>query len=243
MPAEPLSHYLLVFAILLVSYYIRGIAGYGSGLLAIPTLALFLPLEVVVPYVGALDYLASLGHGIHHRRSVQWRELAVILPVSVVGMGLALYLFTTTDWEALKGWLGGFVILYAIYSLLPLPQMKGSRLWALPFAAIGGAVDTLFGTGGPFYVIYLCLRQLDQTRFVATIAMAFMIATGIRLLGYGIAGFYNLQILMMVIASLPLVMLGMHLGMRTHSTLSARQFSWVIAALLVLAGLALLLRP
>jgi uncharacterized membrane protein YfcA len=242
MTNEPLFHYLLVFAILLVSYYIRGIAGYGSGLLAIPTLALFLPLEVVVPYVGALDYLASLGHGIHHRKSVQWREIGTILPISVVGMSFALYLFTTMDRETLKAWLGGFVILYAIYSLLPLPQMKGSRLWAMPFAATGGVVDTLFGTGGPFYVIYLRLRQLDKTQFVATIAMAFMIATGIRLLGYLFAGFYSLKILMMVIASLPLVMLGMQLGMRTHSRLSARQFTWVIASLLVLAGMALLMR-
>jgi uncharacterized membrane protein YfcA len=237
-----LSLYLLVGAILLVSYYIRGIAGYGSGLLAIPMLALFLPLELVVPYVGALDYLASLGHGLHYRRSVHWKEIVVILPVAVLGMGFALYLFTNTDREALKVWLGGFIILYAIYSLLPAPQMKGSRLWVLPFAATGGVVDTLFGTGGPFYVIYLRMRQLGKTPFVATIAMAFMINTGIRLLGYLLVGFYSLKILLMILASLPLVFVGMRLGMHTHNRLSAQQFTWVIAGLLILAGLALLLR-
>lgn len=242
MTVEELGHYLLIGAILLVSYYVRGIAGYGSGLLAIPTLALFLPLEVVVPYVGVLDFLASLGHGLHYRRAVHWKEIAVILPVAVLGMGFALYLFTNMERESLKVWLGGFIILYAFYSLLPAPQMKGSRLWVMPFAATGGVVDTLFGTGGPFYVIYLRMRQLGKTPFVATIAMAFMINTGIRLLGYLLVGFYSMKILFMILASLPVVFIGMRLGMQTHNRLTAQQFSWVIAALLVLAGLALLLR-
>jgi len=242
MTGEAAGDYLLIAAILLVSYFIRGNAGYGSGLLAIPTLALFLPLEVVVPYVGVLDFLASLGHGLHYRRSVHWKEIAVILPVAVLGMGFALYLFTNLDRESLKVWLGGFIILYAIYSLLPAPQLQGSRLWVMPFAATGGVVDALFGTGGPFYVIYLRMRQLGKTAFVATIAMAFMINTGIRLLGYLLVGFYSLKILFMILASLPLVFVGMRLGMHTHKRLSTQQFSWVISALLVVAGLALLLR-
>lgn len=240
MAVEEPGLYLLIGSILLVSYFIRGIAGYGSGLLAIPLLALFLPLELVVPYVGFLDFLASLGHGLHYRRSVHWKEITVILPVAVAGMSFALYLFTNMDRESLKVWLGGFIILYAIYSILPAPQLKGPRLWVIPFATTGGIVDTLFGTGGPFYVIYLRMRQLDKTAFVATIAMAFMINTGIRLLGYLFVGLYSLKILLMILASLPVVFIGMRLGMRTHNRLSAQQFSQVIATLLVLAGLALL---
>lgn len=233
-------YYVFIGAVLLLSYYVRGIAGYGSGLLAIPLLALVLPLDIVVPYVGALDYLASLGHGLHHRRSVQWREIATILPISILGMGLALYLYTSMDREALKPWLGGFVILYAVYSLLPVPQVRTGRWMVLPFASIGGVVDTFFGTGGPFYVIYLRLRQLTKTPFVATIAMAFMITTAIRLLGYLAAGFYNWNILWMILASLPLVFIGMRLGMRTHNRLSYQHFTLIIAALLILAGVALL---
>jgi uncharacterized membrane protein YfcA len=47
-------------AIILGAYFIRGITGFGSGLIAVPLLALILPLQTVVPLVLVLDLCASL---------------------------------------------------------------------------------------------------------------------------------------------------------------------------------------
>ena len=47
--------YLAAFFILLCAYFIRGITGFGSGLIAIPLLAHFLPLSFVVPMVLVTD--------------------------------------------------------------------------------------------------------------------------------------------------------------------------------------------
>ena len=75
--------------------------------------------------------------------------------------------------------LGGFVIAYAIYQMLPLPELRGSRVAASYCGLLGGLVGTLFGTGGPFYVIYLNLRGLDRAVFRATFAMNFLIDGGV----------------------------------------------------------------
>ena len=45
--------------VILVAYLVRGICGFGSGLIAIPVLSLMFPLKVAVPLVVMLDYLAS----------------------------------------------------------------------------------------------------------------------------------------------------------------------------------------
>ena len=42
-----LSHLLPILLIITMAYIVRGIAGFGSGLIAIPLLAFFLPLLVV----------------------------------------------------------------------------------------------------------------------------------------------------------------------------------------------------
>ncbi|HEY0635381.1 MAG TPA: sulfite exporter TauE/SafE family protein, partial [Gammaproteobacteria bacterium] len=162
---------LLAVVILSAAYFIRGIAGFGSGLIAIPLLAMMLPLTLVVPVVGLLDYLASASHGTSHRHAIAWRELLPLLPFSLCGVVLALYLFKTVDALLLRKTLGGFVAGYGLYSLLYAgPTRPGSRWWAIPVGGFGGLIGTLFGTGGPFYVIYLKLRGLDMTAFRATVA-------------------------------------------------------------------------
>jgi uncharacterized membrane protein YfcA len=232
---------LLATLIILAAFLVRGIAGFGSGLIAIPLLALMLPLTVVVPLVGLLDYIASTSHGMKHRQSIQWREIVPLLPFTLTGVVTALYLFKTLDAELLRSALGGFVLLYAFYSLLSTgPGFQASRLWAAPAGAFGGLIGTLFGTGGPFYVIYLRLRHLDKTAFRATIAIIFLIDGSSRIVGYFLSGFYQLDTMLLLSAALPVMVVGMYIGGHIHTNIGQRTFQQGIGVLLIGSGLALL---
>ncbi|MGE0080093.1 MAG: sulfite exporter TauE/SafE family protein [Thiohalomonadaceae bacterium] len=238
------AHHLLYAAAVVGSaYFVRGIAGFGSGLIAIPLLAQVLPLAVVVPAVGLLDYLGSLTHGTRHRTAIRWRELLPLLPFTLLGVLAALYLFHTVDGDNLRRALGVFVLMYAIYTLTvrSMPA-RGSRLWALPGGGLGGLVGTLFGTGGPFYVIYLGLRGLGKTEFRATIATIFLIDGAARIVGYLGAGFYGSEVLWLAGLALPLMAVGMFLGGRVHTGITQAQFQKAIGVLLLLSGTALVLR-
>jgi len=90
-----LSQLLLAALIIFGAYLMRGIAGFGSGLIAIPLLALMLPLTIAVPMVGLLDYISSPSHGVKHRQSIQWRPLLPLLPFTFPGVLTALSLFQT----------------------------------------------------------------------------------------------------------------------------------------------------
>jgi uncharacterized membrane protein YfcA len=230
-------------AIVSVAYFVRGITGFGSGLIAIPLLALMLPLPLVVPLIGLLDYSASLGHGVKHREAIVWRELLPLLPFTLIGVVLALYLFKMVDAELLSRVLGGFVLLYAFYSLFGRePSGQGSRLWSPLAGGLGGLVGTLFGTGGPFYVIYLHYRGLHKTAFRATIATIFLLDGASRIIGYSFSGLYSQDSLIGVLAGLPLMILAMWLGGHVHVNLSQESFRKAIGLLLIGAGLALMLR-
>ena len=75
------EHIAATAAILLAAYFIRGITGFGSGLISVPLLALFLPLTFVVPVILLLDFTASLVIGGFSRQHVRWRELLILIPV------------------------------------------------------------------------------------------------------------------------------------------------------------------
>jgi uncharacterized membrane protein YfcA len=181
--------------VVLLAYWVRGMAGFGSGLIAVPLLTLMWPVTIVVPVVVALDYLGSASQGIKNVDQVAWPEQLVLIPFMVVGVAVGLWLLYTVPTSLLAKILGGFVIVYAIYQMLPLPELRGSRVAATYCGLLGGLVGTLFGTGGPFYVIYLNLRGLDRSVFRATFAMNFLIDGGVRLAAFVAAGLYHRQTL------------------------------------------------
>ena len=52
---------LFVFAVI-VAFGVRGGAGFGGGVVAVPMLALLAPLQTVVPLTSALNTVASLAY-------------------------------------------------------------------------------------------------------------------------------------------------------------------------------------
>ncbi len=228
--------------IVLIAYLVRGICGFGSGLIAIPVLSLMFPLKVAVPLVVMLDYLASAGQGFSLRQSIRWGEVGRLIIPALIGVSTGLLIFHKVDAELLTRFLGGFVFLYALYSLWGPQMPRVSSWWAVPAAISGGAVGTLFGTGGPFYVTYLKARQLDKTVFRATFACIFLLDGAARVVGYVGTAVVDIQLLVLLTMSLPVMILGMYLGGKIHTSLPAEVFTRGISILLLASGLSLMLR-
>ena len=228
--------------VLFLAYFVRGMAGFGSGLIAVPLLSLVSPVTAVVPLVVSLDYLGSASQGIKNLGQIAWKEQLALVPFMLVGVGLGLYLLQTVPTAALGRGLGAFVIIYAVYQVLPLPALRGSRLFAIVCGLLGGLVGTLFGSGGPFYVIYLNLRNLEKTTFRATFASNFLIDGGIRLVAYVVLGLFRWETLVSMAGALPIVAAGLFLGGRIQARFSQRVFVWLISALLVASGAGLLFK-
>ena len=237
--SEPL---MMAAPIIFIAYLVRGICGFGSGLIAIPVLSLMFPLPVAVPLVVMLDYLASAGQGVSLRLSIQWSEVGRLIVPALIGVSAGLVIFHRVDAELLTRFLGGFVVLYALYALWGPEMPRASSWWALPAAVSGGAIGTLFGTGGPFYVSYLKARQLDKTVFRATFACIFILDGAARVTGYVSTSVVDIQLLVLLAMSLPVMILGMYLGGKIHTSLSAEVFTRAISVLLLVSGASLMLR-
>jgi uncharacterized membrane protein YfcA len=104
--------------VLLLAYWVRGMAGFGSGLIAIPLLSLAWPVTTVVPVVVALDYLGSASQGVRNVEAVAWHEQLVLIPFMVVGVIGGLWVLRAMSITVLGRILGAFVIVYGgIYAL------------------------------------------------------------------------------------------------------------------------------
>jgi uncharacterized membrane protein YfcA len=230
--------------IVLAAYFIRGISGFGSGLVSVPLLAHFLPLTFVVPMILVTDFLASLALGTHTRKHARWDEVKPLLPFSILGVLAGTTLLVNLPQAPLLATLGFFVLLFGTRSVLNLHGTRTvSRRWAMPAGLTGGAIGALFGTGGPPYVIYLNHRLHDKGELRATFSGLFFIEGGLRIGAFLIAGLLlNTALLLSILAALPLVALGLFLGNRVHIGLSPLQMQRIIGSILLVSGTSLLWR-
>ena len=229
-------------AVLFFAYLVRGIAGFGSGLIAVPLLSLAFPLTSVVPMVVALDYIGSFGQGAKNLERIIWKEQFALVPFMLIGISLGFFVFWAIPSSVLSKMLGGFVIVYAVYQLLSLPSLGTSKWIAAACGVFGGLVGTLFGTGGPFYVMYFSVRNLNKDAFRATFAANFMIDGGIRLVSYFVVGLLGFETLACVLVALPIIVAGLYLGGRIHTGLSQQSFARIVNILLLGSGTIVLLR-
>jgi uncharacterized protein len=243
----PQSHLVWIGAAVLAAYVVRGMSGFGAGLVAAPMLAFVLPVHVVVPLSGLLVFVLFIFLTIRDRRDVIWRELKLLAVPTVAGVVAGLFLFRSLDNRLLLILLGSFLMLYAVYMLavhaFGLPQFRCSERWAFPLGFSGSFLDTLFGGGGgALVVIYLHARGIGRMEFRATVAMLWFIEMIARIGGYAVAGFYTRDVLLLVAALIPVMALGTFIGEKLGNRISVETFSRILAVLLFASGLSLLLK-
>jgi len=242
-PSQP-EILLAAALIVLAAYFIRGISGFGSGLVAVPLLAHLFPLTFVVPLVLVTDFAASMVLVTHTRKQARWDELRTLLPFGILGVVAGTTLLLNLPRTPLLVTLGGFVMLFGLRSVLNLHGARTiARAWAAPAGLIGGTLSALFGPGGPPYVIYLNHRLRDKGELRATFTALFLIEGGTRIVVFAVAGLLTgASLFISIVAALPLVAAGLWLGNHVHVGLSTGQMQRLIGALLLVSGASLLWR-
>ncbi len=237
----------ILFASLIIfaAFFVRSLTGFGSALVSIPLLALFLDVKMVVP----LEVLFEIGLSVLLIRSVyrqiRGRALVPLLIGAAVGTIVGVQLLSGVANITLKRALGVGIILFALQLLWQ--RDSGSprdmpNAWGVAAGVTGGIFGGLFGTNGPPYVIYLThkLREKEALRasLIGLIALDDIWRAGV----YAFTGLYTREIITFAVFLIPALVLGTYVGHKTHLAISERRFRQLVAGILILSGLALLIR-
>ncbi|HTP63127.1 MAG TPA: sulfite exporter TauE/SafE family protein [Burkholderiales bacterium] len=226
------------------AYTAFGLAGFGSTVIALPLLTHFFALRFAVPLLMLLDLAALLLFGARVRKRVQYAEIARLVPFMLAGMAAGLTLLIEVAERKLLAVLGIFLLLYAGYSLARRgPPAILSRAWSVPIGLVGGVLSALFGTGGVLFALYNAGRIHDKDALRATNASMIMLSSLVRVLLFGAAGLLTQDgLLTAALVLLPAMLVGVWLGNRLHAMVPAALVAKTVYALLVIAGLTLLVR-
>ncbi len=226
------------------AYFVRGITGFGSALVAVPLLALSQPLQFAVPLILALDFTASVVLGGLNRKQANWGEIKILLPFGMIGACVGAYALITLPTTPVLLTLGVFTMFFGFRNIFGLnSEGRLSKAWAIPAGLTGGATGALFGASGPPYIMYLTRRLLNKGEVRATFSWLFALDGGFRLGLFLFAGLL-LDSKLPIAYALGLVpmVLGLYVGNKVHLDMTSAGMLKVVGALLVLSGAMLFLK-
>jgi len=237
---------MLAVIIIFCAYFIFGVAGFGTSIVAVPLLVQLYPLTTVVPMMVLMDICASLYLGRKSSNEADKKELLWLFPFSLMGMVIGITLLLNAPSEPLLVILGIFA---GANGLRVLTKKKVelrtpiSKWWAMPFGFFGGIFTALFATGGAIYASYLEMRMRDPRMLRATMAFAILILTGMRFVFMLVSELLlHLDIVVLAICMLLPMFFGLWVGTKVHSKLNSSNILRIYGIILLFSGSMLLLK-
>lgn len=232
-------------AILWAGAFLGGIASGGAGF-AFAVVASAIWLHVIDP-VRATFMVVSCSVIMQSvliwpmRRSIRPGRLWPFLAGCAVGIPLGVYFLTQSDANAVKLFLGWFLMAFGAYAIITphLPVMKwGGRLADAGIGLIGGFMGGMGGYSGVIPTIWTQFRGWKKDVARAVYQPFILFAHVGVILSMGVLAFDWSAVLLALIV-LPLVLTGAFVGWRIYCHLDERRFRQALALLLVISGAAL----
>lgn len=221
-----------------------GLTGFGSALVMVPLLMLYLDPKLVVPASRIIGSGASIYLAFRLFKMSRRQLLLTLVAGNFAGTIVGTYGLVTLQSDVIRS---VFAVLVAVFALQILLERKepGKRelpgLLGVVAGGVGGVAGSLFGTGGPPVILYLDRVTSGKSEFRATISVYFAITTIWGLGAYAYAGLFTREVLLFVLWLLPSVCVGTLAGYLLHDKLDRSIFRRVVALILLATSVCLLL--
>ena len=214
-----------VLAILFVATFVRSAFGFGEALIAVPLLALIMPVTVAAPVAVLISITVAALVLLRDWRHVEVRSAGRLVVATLIGTPLGLLLLTRVSAQIVKSALGVIIIAFSLYSLF---GRRRSALiddrFAWPFGFAAGVLGGAYGMNGPPLVVFGTLRGWTAHRFRATLQGYFLPASLMSMIGYWLTGLWRPAVTWYYLVSVPVVLGGVVLGGAAHGRMDARWF-------------------
>ena len=229
-----------ILAVLFLATLIRSALGFGEALVAVPLLALVLPVQVAAPLAVLVSITVALLVVIQDWRNVHVRSAGWLVLSTLFGIPVGLLVLKTVSEAVIKTILGAFIIAFAVYSLTGRkPELHNDRLAPL-FGFTAGILGGAYGMNGPPLVVYGVLRRWQPVQFRATLQGYFLIASIAGMAGYAFTGLWTRAVSNYFLLALPPALIAIFLGRAIHRRLSGTRFLIAVNIALALIGVLLM---
>lgn len=219
----------------------RGYSGFGTAVILAPVYSLLWGPRAGVPVMLLMELLVSLQL---LPGAIKDAEKRVVLPLggaAAVATPFGAWILLTADGEALRRFIGGFVLIFGLL-LMSGWRYHGSRPLPLNIAVgtMAGLLKGSTGMSGPPVILYLLAGLEEAKRHRANLILFFATIAVVSVIPPVLGGLVDLPVWVRLAVLLPVMAISVPIGARLFRVVPDRLYRpFAMGVLLVAGGLAL----
>lgn len=229
---------LLIATAFSLAFFAQSIFGFGGVLIAFALLGPFVDIKTLVFLGLILSFFSKLIIFLTGLSTFSFKKTLRILLILTPGVFLGAHFLAIFPAGIIVKIFAVFLALYSVYSLF-VQEIKINTITQYILFFLGGLVQGMLGTGGPFVVIGGKDYCTNKSEMRTMIAFIFLLSDIIRGTQYHLQGTFNYQTAIDYWWMILLVILSSYLGYHVHLNINEKAFKKGILILLLLAGIVL----
>ncbi len=237
----------LVFVVIVpIGYVVQGISGFGSAIVNVPLLSLFVPVRVINPVLMAMGTIVNVPLVWKNRQYLRIRLVILLMVGMLSGAVLGTRLLEMADDKWLSRTLS-IVMILSVYLLFRRPYDEmgthaENKVGAVAAGTIGGIGGALFSMNGPPVVLYLNYVNPNPHEVRAALYLLFWGNAVWQTILFINNGMMNTEIGWLVPIIAPFAVAGGYFGNYLAHRINVARFRQVVAVLIAATAVILWIR-
>ncbi len=233
--------YTLLVLIIFLAGFAQGLSGFGSILLALPLLSIFLDIKTVIPLVALHGLVTTLILLIELRKHLERGKVLPIFVGSIPGIPIGVFFLKNMNTNTIQLAMGIILLSYGLFSLFFRPvvwQVKKAGVLLAGFLA--GCMGGALGAAGPPVIVYTSLQPWTKDQIKATL-QGFYVASGlVVVLLHALSGLTTIPVLWYFLVSMPPLVLGTYLGSFFYGRIDESAYRKIMFLIITFLGASLI---
>ncbi|MCU0798570.1 MAG: sulfite exporter TauE/SafE family protein [Candidatus Thermoplasmatota archaeon] len=235
---EPLLVLLLGALVLFIAAAVQGLAGFGSGLIIVPLMVLFLEPRTVIPLALLQGTFMNTVLFLTRTRSARIGKVLPLFISAAFGLPLGTLLLLTVGSDLLRVAIGAVIIVSSLLLLFLRPRAKESGMPAtLAIGLTSGVLNGAISMSGPPVVLAFQREGMGKERFRANLAGYFLSLNLLTLLLFAATGVLTMDVWGLSLVLLPSTAMGLVIGMAFSRNFREGRFRTVVLIIAAVSGM------
>jgi uncharacterized protein len=239
----PLDALVWILLIAFLAGLIQGVTGFGSVLLSLPLVMLWLDVRTAVPVTTLFGAVLTIGLLVPLRGHLDWRKILPLLLGSLPGIPLGVMLLVHLEALWIQRFIGLILLLYSLWGFFTPSRTRELRgAWPYGFGFLGGLMGGAVSASGPPVIVYATLQPWSKDALKATLQGFFLFSGIVTIFFQAREGLLTGPVLRIFLFSIAPILTGVWLGHVLYGKLGEHSYRQLVLAMLGVLGVFTLVR-